>query len=379
MRARVEGPAAARRRSTASTARPKQTHPVHRHREQRSRSAGFSRAAGSGTASSSRSAANPSRSTTSAIRPIRASRTRFGLELDEYGNARKSCSVVYGRKTRGPVAARQKSRATSSSAYITYAETDYTPRHRARASGRRLPVARAVRVAELRGHRHRPAAASVPVRRDRGQDRRRRADRLRGHRGRRDAAEASALARPHALPRQRAEPACRSGSGTRSGWLTRATSSPSRPASRRALRRQRHRRRACSAPATSISTATPTGGFRPARPSIPPNPAAHFYLPIGASDPFGLETIADVRPVRPADREAWKSRRRAWNVVTAVNDYRVLGPVLMTDPNGNRSAVEHRRAGHGGQDRASWARPARRTATRSPTRRRGWNTSCSTG
>src|SRR5262249_26106913 len=34
-------------------------------------------------------------------------------------------------------------------------------------------------------------------------------------------------------------------------------------------------------------------------------------------------------------------RQATWNVVTAVNDYRVLGPVLKTDPNQNRSAVEH--------------------------------------
>src|SRR5262249_44158311 len=33
-------------------------------------------------------------------------------------------------------------------------------------------------------------------------------------------------------------------------------------------------------------------------------------------------------------------KQAVWNVTTAVNDYRVLGPVLMTDPNQNRSAVE---------------------------------------
>jgi RHS repeat-associated protein len=34
-------------------------------------------------------------------------------------------------------------------------------------------------------------------------------------------------------------------------------------------------------------------------------------------------------------------KQAAWNVLTAQNDYRVLGPVLTMDPNKNRSAVEH--------------------------------------
>jgi len=49
----------------------------------------------------------------------------FGLELDEYGNALKSCSVVYGRKIADPslpteVIQDQQKR------YVTYVETDYT-------------------------------------------------------------------------------------------------------------------------------------------------------------------------------------------------------------------------------------------------------------
>lgn len=70
------------------------------------------------------------------------------------------------------------------------------------------------------------------------------------------------------------------------------------------------------------------------------NPRDTFYLPIGAKNPFGLETIATFDQ-HILLTEKVEVKQAAWNVVTAVNDYRVLGPVLMTDPNGNRSAVEH--------------------------------------
>ena len=59
----------------------------------------------------------------------------------------------------------------------------------------------------------------------------------------------------------------------------------------------------------------------------PVNPAAHFYLPIGAKDPLGLETIAtfdqyDLLVERVEVKQA------AWNETIAINDYRVLGPVM---------------------------------------------------
>ncbi len=71
----------------------------------------------------------------------------------------------------------------------------------------------------------------------------------------------------------------------------------------------------------------------------PANPAAHFYLPGGARDALGMETVVTL------DRydlltERVRVAQAAWSEVTAVNDYRVLGPVMMTDPNGNRTAVE---------------------------------------
>ena len=50
----------------------------------------------------------------------------FGLDLDEYGNARKSCSVVYGRKNADAALPTEVTR-DQQHRYITYAEADYTP------------------------------------------------------------------------------------------------------------------------------------------------------------------------------------------------------------------------------------------------------------
>ncbi len=73
---------------------------------------------------------------------------------------------------------------------------------------------------------------------------------------------------------------------------------------------------------------------------FPSDPRAHFYLAVGFKDPLGVETIAafdqyDLLIERVEVRQA------TWNVTAAVNDYRVLGPVLLTEPNKNRAAVEH--------------------------------------
>ncbi|MEV5313373.1 SpvB/TcaC N-terminal domain-containing protein [Streptomyces sp. NPDC052610] len=71
----------------------------------------------------------------------------------------------------------------------------------------------------------------------------------------------------------------------------------------------------------------------------PGDAAARFHRAIGARDAFGVETVADY------DRydllpERVRVVQAAWNTTRVVNDYRVLAPVLLTDPNGNRSAVE---------------------------------------
>ncbi|MCG3158139.1 MAG: hypothetical protein DKINENOH_04780 [bacterium] len=62
---------------------------------------------------------------------------------------------------------------------------------------------------------------------------------------------------------------------------------------------------------------------------------AHFFMPRRFSDPFGFNTRIDYEhdlfPIRTTDAIG--------NTITAVNDYRVLQPRLVTDPNRNRAAV----------------------------------------
>ncbi len=82
------------------------------------------------------------------------------------------------------------------------------------------------------------------------------------------------------------------------------------------------------------------GGSLPGTLLYLPSPAARFYVPTGARDPFGVETVA-TRDAFDLLTERVEVTQAAWNVVIAVNDYRVLAPVLVTDANGNRSAAEH--------------------------------------
>jgi RHS repeat-associated protein len=65
--------------------------------------------------------------------------------------------------------------------------------------------------------------------------------------------------------------------------------------------------------------------------------AARFYLPVEAIDPFGQHSHVRYDAYALLTREAEDPLQ---NRVTADNDYRVLLPVLVTDPNGNRVAVE---------------------------------------
>ncbi|MFG2104616.1 SpvB/TcaC N-terminal domain-containing protein [Micromonospora echinaurantiaca] len=79
----------------------------------------------------------------------------------------------------------------------------------------------------------------------------------------------------------------------------------------------------------------PSGELR-----YPADPAAHFYLSTGARDALGLATsVAFDRYHLLTERVAID--QAAWSVTTAVNDYRVLGPSLVTDPNGQRRAVRY--------------------------------------
>jgi RHS repeat-associated protein len=71
-----------------------------------------------------------------------------------------------------------------------------------------------------------------------------------------------------------------------------------------------------------------------------PDPAfakANFYLPQGAVDPFG--NISNITYDQPYNLLIAQSEDALHNLVRAQNDYRVLQPSLITDPNLNRSAV----------------------------------------
>jgi hypothetical protein len=63
----------------------------------------------------------------------------------------------------------------------------------------------------------------------------------------------------------------------------------------------------------------------------------HFFLPRKFTDPFGHSTVVDYDA--PHDLLMVSTRDALDNTVKASNDYRVLQPNLVTDPNGNRAAV----------------------------------------
>jgi RHS repeat-associated protein len=70
----------------------------------------------------------------------------------------------------------------------------------------------------------------------------------------------------------------------------------------------------------------------------------HFFLPHRFSDPFDNNSIvtydsSEPDPGRNYNLLLMETRDALGNTVTVENDYRVLQPKLMTDPNGNRSAA----------------------------------------
>lgn len=76
---------------------------------------------------------------------------------------------------------------------------------------------------------------------------------------------------------------------------------------------------------------------QPGEPIYPANPKDKFYIPIGARDVFGNESFAEYDQYTFLVK---KTTDAIGNFSTAENDYRTLSPVLLTDPNLNRSAIE---------------------------------------
>ena len=113
----------------------------------------------------------------------------------------------------------------------------------------------------------------------------------------------------------------------------------------RAARARRHR--PATGAATSTWTATTTGGFRPAGRSSPDaddaaadelaQARAHFFLPRRYRDPFGQDAFVDFDA---NDLLMVETRDALGNRVTVdANDYRVLQPRLVSDPNRNQTEV----------------------------------------
>jgi len=69
----------------------------------------------------------------------------------------------------------------------------------------------------------------------------------------------------------------------------------------------------------------------------PADAPTQFYLPIGARDPMGTESRVEYDTFKLA---VVRAIDMIGNTITAENEYRTFGPVLVTDPNGNRAAVE---------------------------------------
>jgi len=262
----------------------------------------------------------------------------FGLELDAYGNTRLSCSVIYGRKVADALLPAEVTR-DQQRQYITYAETDYTPdiEQGIPADVYRLRIPFESRKYEITGVS--PAAALF------------RFDEIK-------ASIAASAPIDYEVIADGLTPQKRLLSQVRALFLDNSLNPlPLGQCDSLGLGYQSFD----LAFTPGVTTAHYAGNVSDAEftaagyvhfendaiwwipsgtPIYPADPVAHFYIPTGFKDSFGLETIATF------DRydlltEQVEVKQAAWNVVTAVNDYRVLGPVLMTDPNKNRSAVEH--------------------------------------
>ncbi|WP_330766951.1 SpvB/TcaC N-terminal domain-containing protein [Rhodococcus sp. M8-35] len=262
----------------------------------------------------------------------------FGLDLDEYGNACKSCSVVYGRQITDaslPIEVRRDQQYR----YITYEETDYTPdiTQTAPVEAYRLRVPFESRNYEITGVA--PAGAFFQLEEIKNKI-------------------TAAASIDYEIIADGVSPQKRLLAHSRTLFLDN-TLNPLPLGQWDSLGLGHQSYKLAFTPGVTaayyagkvsdveftaagyVHFAGDTNWWLPSGTDVyPANPRDAYYLPIGAKDPFGLQTIATI------DRhvlliEKVEIKQAAWNVVTADNDYRVLGPVLMTDPNGNRSAVEH--------------------------------------
>lgn len=258
----------------------------------------------------------------------------FGLELDELGNARKSCSVVYGRKAADQSLPAEVTR-DQQKLYITYAEADYTP-DIDRESAYRLRVSHESRSFEITGVS--PVESLFQF------------DEIK-------TAIAGCTQIDYEVVADGVTPQKRLLSHSRSLFLDNNLNPlPLGQWDSLGLTHQSFQM-AFTPGVTSIhyegkvtDAEFIAAGYvhfdgdnnwwiTSGTATYPANPAAHFFIPNGAKDPFGVESVTT------SDKynllvERVHVKQATWSETTAVNDYRMLSPVLVTDPNKNRSAVE---------------------------------------
>lgn len=261
----------------------------------------------------------------------------LNLEIDQYGNALKSCSVVYGRKIADPSLPAEVTR-DQQHLYITYSEADYTPdidrdnptpTHLLRVPYETksyeitgiAPAASLFQLAEIKAKidgttkipYERVATGAIPQKRLLSHSR---ALFLDNNLKPLPLGQWDTLALRHESYQLAFTPGV-----TKSYYAGKIADTD-------------------FSKAGYVHFNGDSNWWIPSGTAIyPADPANHFYIPIGTKDPLGIETIAtfdkyDLLVERVQVKQA------TWNEVTAVNDYRVLGPVLITDPNKNRSAVE---------------------------------------
>jgi RHS repeat-associated protein len=266
----------------------------------------------------------------------------FGLQLDEYGNAQKSCSVVYGRRNTDPSLAGEITQAQRRQ-YVTYTETSYTPdiEQDVPLEARRLRVPFASKSFEITGITPGAAlfqfddikaqiATAAPIDYEVVADGITRQKRILSH-GR------TLFLDNELNPLQLGQ------------WDSLGLAYQSyKLAFTPGIVAAQYGGAVTDAELSAAGYAHlggDTNWWIPSGTAIyPPNLRSHFYLPIGAKDPFGLETLAGFDPYDLLVEKV-EVVQAPWKVVSAVNDYRVLSPVMMTDPNKNRSAVEQNELG----------------------------------
>ena len=261
----------------------------------------------------------------------------LNLEVDQYGNAVKSCSVVYGRKNSDPALPAEVIR-DQQQLYISYAETDFTSDIDRLGStpAYRLRVPYESRSYEITGIS--PSAPLFQL------------DELRSQ-------IASAAEIAYDVVADGSAPQKRLLAQERVLFLDNALSPlPLGQWDSLALGHQGYQLVFTPEVVTTHYAGNVTEAeliaagylhfdgdanwWMPSGTAIYPNdPASHFYIPTGAREALGLETIGTLDEYDLLV-ERIRVVQAPWSETVAVNDYRVLGPTETIDPNQNRAAVE---------------------------------------